>query len=361
MQSTNHYVVIMAGGLGSRFWPESRAALPKQFLDILGTGQTLIQSTFDRLKPLCPIGNIFIITHHSYKDLVASQLKEMLPDNIITEPSRKNTAPAAAYINSKIHALNPEAKIVLCPADHLITNERVFIENIEKAFDFVTINDAIVTLGIKPTRPDTGYGYIQYNMDETNNGVYKVKTFTEKPNLEIARTFLKSGDFLWNSGMFIWSTATFLQEFRSYLPEMADIFQSVAEFINTPKEEKIIEKIYTQCTSVSIDYGVMEKSQKVYVIPSTFGWSDLGTWESAHTNFEKDNQNNAIHGEKILIVDAQNNYIKIPKNKLAVIQGLDNFIIVDTENVLLICERNKEQEIKDYVADVKRQFGDTYL
>lgn len=351
----------MAGGLGSRFWPESRTQLPKQFLDILGTGKTLIQSTYERIKPLCPIGNIFIITHHSYRDLVAAQLKEMLPDNIITEPSRKNTAPAAAYITTKIHALNPDANIILCPADHLITNEASFIDAILKGISFIESQDALVTLGIKPTRPDTGYGYIQYNVDDSVQGVHKVKTFTEKPNLEIARTFLKSGDFLWNSGMFIWKATFFLAEFKQYLPEMSDTFSSVLEYLNTPKEENIIEKIYTQCTSVSIDYGVMEKSKHVYVIPSNFGWSDLGTWESAHANFTKDTNNNALHGDKILLIEAQNNFIKINKDKLAVIQGLDNYIIVDTDNVLLICERSKEQEIKDYVNDVKRLFGDFYL
>lgn len=361
MEQSNNYVVIIAGGVGSRFWPESRQNLPKQFLDILGTGYSLIQSTFHRVKSLCPPDHIYVVTHESYKSLMKEHLDELPEENIVCEPSRKNTAPASAYITYKIFAKNPDANLVICPSDHLIFNEALFLEAISKGLDYVTRHDAIVTLGIRPTRPDTGYGYIQYETNQVTEGIHKVITFTEKPNLELARTFLKSGDFLWNSGMFMWNVNTFIRVFREHLPEMAEIFDKALHVLNTEKEKKVIHNIYSQCTNISIDYGIMEKISNAYIIPSRFGWSDIGTWESAYEYSEKDYESNAILAENALLIEASNNYIKIPQDKLAVIQGLDNYIVIDTPNVLLICERRNEQEIKEYVAEIKRKYGETFL
>ncbi len=357
----NNYVAIMAGGIGSRFWPESRQRLPKQFLDLLGTGHTLIQWTYKRFTSICPPENIFIITHESYLDIVKEQLPELDPKNIIAEPYRKNTAPSAAFIVHKIYALNPKANIILSPADHLILNERDFERHAFEALDFVGHNDVLLTLGIRPTRPDTGYGYIQYTQGEEGEKFFKVKTFTEKPNLELARTFLKSGDFLWNSGIFVWNAATIIQAFEKHLPELNEIFVQAKDVFNTPKEEKAMERIYTQCTNISIDYGIMEKAQNVYVLPAHFGWSDLGTWETAYEHSEKDYLGNAVYGDQVMVIDASECMIKAPKDKLVVVQGLEQFIVIDTEEILLICERNREQQIKDYVAEVKRMKGEHYL
>lgn len=317
----NNYVAIMAGGIGSRFWPESRQKLPKQFLDLLGTGKTLIQWTYHRFNAICPKENIFVITHESYVDIVRQQLPDLNPDNIIGEPYRKNTAPSAAFIAHKIYNLNPKANIILSPADHLILNEREFERNAFDALDFVGHNDVLLTLGIRPTRPDTGYGYIQYTKKDDGDKYFKVKTFTEKPNLELARTFLKSGDFLWNSGIFVWNAATILTAFEKYLPELNEIFVQARDVYNTPKEAKSMERIYTQCTNISIDYGIMEKAQNVYVMPTFFGWSDLGTWETAYEHSEKDYLGNAVYGDQVMIIDASECMIKTPKGKLVVVQG----------------------------------------
>lgn len=362
MEASNHFVVIFAGGVGSRFWPESRQNLPKQFLDILGTGHSLIQATFNRAKHICPIENIFVVTHKDYKDLVKEHLTELPEQNIVAEPFRKNTAPAAALITYKIKRINPDAQIVICPSDHLILDEINFVNTLKSALHITLENDYILTLGIQPTRPDTGYGYIQYkNTEDENNELKKVVVFTEKPNLELARTFLKSGDFLWNSGIFIWNTNTFTEAFKKHLPEMADLFERSHEYFNTEKEDEIIEKVYTQCTNISIDYGIMEKVQNAYVIPSKFGWSDLGTWGSAYEYSQKDSDNNAINGNCILTIDSTDNYIKVPKDKLTIIQGLSNYIIVDTAQVLLITERHNEQDIKEYVNEIKKIYGDKFL
>lgn len=361
MEQSNNFVVILAGGIGSRFWPESRQDLPKQFLDILGTGYSLIQATFHRVKAICPTQNIFVVTHESYKHLIQDHLPELPVENIVAEPFRKNTAPAAAYISYKIFAQNPNANIAICPSDHLILNEASFVSTIQKGLEYAATHPVIITLGIQPTRPDTGYGYIQYNTQAEDNNIHKVITFTEKPNLDLARTFLKSGDFLWNSGMFIWNVNTFIQEFKRFLPEMAEVFDKALKFFNTRDEAELIGHIYSQCANVSIDYGIMEKVTNAYIIPSNFGWSDLGTWESAYEHAHKDNHGNAINCKQALVMDANNNYIKAQKEKLVVLQGLDDFIIVDTDRVLLICERRNEQEIKEYVAEIKRKYGETYL
>jgi len=278
----------------------------------------------------------------------------------LSEPSRKNTAPCAAYIAHKLFALNPDANIIMSPADHLIFDDRKFERDIIDALDFVSRNNVLVTLGIKPTRPDTGYGYIQFDTNKNIDRFYQVKTFTEKPSHELAETFIRSGDFLWNAGIFVWNVKTILSELHKYLPEMNDVFAQVNSY-NTPNEHSDIEKVYPQCTNISIDYGIMEKAKNVHVVPSYFGWCDLGTWNSAYDNAEKDYLGNAVFGKNVMIVDASQCMIKAPDKKLVVLQGLENFIVVDTDDVLLICERNREQQIKDYVAEVKRNKGDKFL
>jgi mannose-1-phosphate guanylyltransferase len=357
----NNYVGVMAGGIGSRFWPESRTSYPKQFLDILGTGKSLIQWTHHRFKNICPPENIYFITHQAYLETLKAQIPELPEHNIITEPSRKNTAPCAAYFAHKIMALNPDANIILSPADHLIMDEHSFESTTLEALDFVSKHDALLTMGIKPTRPDTGYGYIQYDMDEQIEKVFRVRTFTEKPSLELAQTFLKSGDFLWNSGIFVWNVRTVMKSLEKYMPELHEVFLQATDFYNTPRETEIISELYAQCTNISIDYGIMEKAKNVFVIPANFGWCDLGTWESAYENSEKDYLGNAVYGKNVMVVDATECMIKAPTEKLVVIQGLENFIVIDTPDVLLICERSREQQIKEYVAEVKRNKGDKYL
>ncbi|MGN6508842.1 MAG: mannose-1-phosphate guanylyltransferase [Chitinophaga sp.] len=355
------YVAIMAGGIGSRFWPYSRTDFPKQFLDILNTGKTLLQWTYERFTQFIPEENIYIVTHHQYAGTVAKQLPGLPADNIVSEPSRKNTAPCVAYISHKIHKKDPKASIVCAPADHLIMDPTSFTSTCLNALLFAQKNNALLTLGIKPTRPDTGYGYIQYETEQVADNVYKVKTFTEKPNLELAKTFLKSGDFLWNAGIFVWNSKSILQAFAEHLPEMDELFVAEKEVLNTPKEKDVIERIYSQCTNLSIDYGIMEKAENVYVIPSNFGWSDLGTWASAYENLEKDYLGNAVQGKNVMVIDASNCMVKAPNDKLVLLQGLEDMIVIDTSDVLLICKKQNEQQIKEYVAEVKRHKGDKYM
>lgn len=361
MSIQNNYVAIMAGGIGSRFWPISRTQYPKQFLDILGTGRTLLQWTYSRFKDICPPENIYFITNHGYVSLIKEQLPELNEAQIMSEPSRKNTAACAAYFAHKIHALNPKANIIMTPADHLILDERAFERSMFEGLDFVKNNNALLTLGIKPTRPDTGYGYIQFNQKKSIDQVFKVKTFTEKPTLDIARAFLKSGDFLWNAGIFLWNAQTIIDAFAKYLPELNDIFAELKDHYNSPKEYAEIEKAYPLCPNTSIDYAVMEKADNVFVAPAQFGWSDLGTWESAYENSQKDYLGNAVHGNNVIVIDASECMVKAPENKLVLLQGLEQFIVIDTPDVLMICERSKEQHIKEYVAEIKRNKGDKYL
>lgn len=351
----------MAGGIGSRFWPESRTSLPKQFLDILGTGKSLIQWTYQRFLHICPKENIYFITNHSYISTLKAQIPEIDDRNIISEPSRKNTAPCAAYFAHKMMAMNPDANIILSPADHLIMDERSFEHTTLEALDFVSKHNALLTLGIKPTRPDTGYGYIQYDTEDEISKVYRVKTFTEKPSLELAQTFLRSGDFLWNSGIFVWNVRTIMEALEKHLPEMHEVFMQAKDVYNTPEEEAVISELYAHCTNISIDYGIMEKAKNVYVIPSYFGWCDLGTWESAYENSDKDYLGNAVYGNNVMVIDATECMVKAPADKLVVLQGLEQCIVIDTPDVLLICERSREQQIKEYVAEVKRNKGDRFL
>jgi mannose-1-phosphate guanylyltransferase len=351
----------MAGGIGSRFWPSSRSSYPKQFLDILNTGKSLIQWTYDRYADFIPAENIFVVTTEQYVDITKEHLPNLKPENILAEPSRKNTAPCIAYISFKLMQLDPEASLIVAPSDHLILDNENFRRITLQALDFVGHIKALVTLGIKPTHPNTGYGYIQHATVPVADGIYKVKTFTEKPNLELARTFLASGDFLWNAGIFVWQVKTLMKAFEMYQPEMFELFDNEKEHFNTGEEKNAIHRIYPLCTNVSIDFAIMEKADNVYVIPSSFGWSDLGTWNSAYDNLEKDYLGNAVAGDNVIVIDATKCMVSMPKDKLLLLQGVDDCIIVDTPDVLLICKKDKEQHIKEYVAEVKRNKGDRYL
>lgn len=359
----NYYCVIMAGGIGSRFWPLSKTSKPKQYLDILGTGKTFIQETFSRFEKICPVENIYIVTNANYKDITLEQLPQIKADQLILEPARKNTAPCIAYASYKIQKINPNATIVVAPSDHLILKQDEFINVINKGLDFAEKNNSLLTLGIKPSRPETGYGYIQINSEEITFAydIHKVKTFTEKPNLDLAKVFFESGEFYWNSGIFIWSVTCILEAFENYLPDINYSFKNKYETLNTPAELYAIQTIYSECKNISIDFGVMEKADNVYVLCSDFGWSDIGTWGSLYENCAKDENKNAINSDNIFIYDTSNCLINIPKEKLVVIQGLDDYVVAEADNVLLICKREKEQEIKQYVNDVKREKGESYI
>ena len=356
-----HFVAIMAGGIGSRFWPMSRQNFPKQFLDILGTGKTLVQDTYNRFANFIPAENIYIVTSAEYKDIIKKQLPQLPEENILCEPSRKNTAPCIAYIAYKLNQKHPKGNLICAPADHLITDTTGFTKVCLEAMSFVNKHNAFITLGITPSYPNTGYGYIQHEQQPVTDNVYKVKTFTEKPNTELAQTFIASGDFLWNAGIFVWQVQNIVKAFEKYLPEMAEVFAAEKMLFNTEKETEAVERIYPQCTNISIDFGIMEKADNVYIIPSSFGWSDLGTWNSAYENMHKDYLENAVSGNHVIVFDSYKNMIHAEKNKLVVMQGLEDYIVVDTKDVLLICKKEKEQEIKEYVAEVKRNKGEKYL
>ncbi|MEO6221087.1 MAG: mannose-1-phosphate guanylyltransferase [Ginsengibacter sp.] len=357
----NNYVVIMAGGIGSRFWPVSRMNYPKQFLDILNLGKTLIQATYDRFAQYIPPENIYVVTSLQYKEIVAKQLPSLKPENILGEPSRKNTAPCIAYISYKLNQLNPESNLICAPADHLIMDDTAFKKVSLDALEFTEKNNALVTLGIKPLSPNTGYGYIQYEQFSVTENIYKVKTFTEKPDLELAQNFLMSGDFLWNAGIFVWRTKSIILAFKKYLPEIHEVFDGAKKALITQDEQEVINLIYPLCVNISVDYGILEKADNVYVIPSSFGWSDLGTWGSAYENLKKDYYDNAVAGNNTLLFDSTKNVVHADNNKLILLQGLDDFIIVDTADVLLVCKKDKEQHIKEYVSEVKRNKGEKFL
>ena len=352
----------MAGGIGSRFWPISRSSHPKQFIDILGTGKTLIQNTYERFLKVCPKENIYVVTNENYTKLVKQQLPEMADGQILTEPVMRNTAPCVAYGCFKIESLNPEAVIVVAPSDQQILDEDAFVISIEKSLQTAASTDNLITLGIKPSRPDTGYGYIQYTDQTINQDFHKVKTFTEKPTLEIAKTFIQSGDFLWNAGIFVWSAKAIVKAFGRHLPEMHEIFSEARPVYNTEEEKNHIHKAYQQCINISIDYGIMEKADNVYVLPSAFGWSDLGTWASIYDLAEKDYVGNVvIPSEKVIMYDSSNCMVNVPGEKLVILQGLHDFIVVESNNTLLICPRDQEQNVKQVVADVKAKFGTKFI
>ena len=363
-QQNNRFCIIMAGGVGARFWPMSRTSHPKQFIDILGTGKTLIQQTFERFLRLCPKENIFIVTNGIYKDLVLDQLEGITEKQVLCEPARRNTAPCIAYANYRIREINPEAITVVAPSDHIILKEDDFARDLEIAMEAAEKNDWLLTLGIEPSRPDTGYGYIQYNNEvpvESEERIKKVKTFTEKPDLELAQQFLESGDFLWNSGIFVWSLKSIMNSFDAHLKDVSDIFKEGAGKYDTPEEEDFIEKAYSVCRNISIDYGVMEKATNVYVLASDFGWSDLGTWGSLYDIRSKDENKNAIVGKNVLTYDTKGCIVNMPKDKLVVLQGLEDYIVVEDEDALLICKKEDEQQIREIVNDVKVNKGEKFV
>lgn len=330
-------------------------------MDILNTGKSLIRWTYERYAAFIPNENIYIVTSDEYVSIVHEQLPELPIENILAEPSRKNTAPCVAYISYKLLQKDPEAALIVAPSDHMILDTDAFRSITTKALDFVTQIKSLVTLGIKPTHPNTGYGYIQHEALAAGDGIYKVKTFTEKPNLELAKTFLSSGDFLWNAGIFVWQVKNVMKAFEKYQPEMYELFDNEKANFNTANEKDAINRIYPLCTNVSIDFAIMEKADNVFVIPSSFGWSDLGTWNSAYDNLDKDYLGNAVASENVIVIDATRCMISAPHDKLVLIQGIDDCIIVDTKDVLMICKKEKEQAIKEYVAEVKRNKGDRYL
>ena len=359
-----NYCVIMAGGVGSRFWPLSRQAKPKQFLDILGTGRTLIQQTFDRFAAFIPVENFLIVTSVRYKDLVMEQLPQLKKDQVLLEPLRRNTAPCVAYAAYKIKSVNPEANLIVAPSDHLIIKEEEFIRQIQNGIEFVEANNALLTLGIKPSRPETGYGYIQVKEKVSFNqldNLYEVKTFTEKPNLDMAKIFLESGEFFWNSGIFLWSLASIIKAFEKYLPDVSSLFAKGIKLYNTEDEVHFINKTYSECQGISIDYGVMEKAKNVYVLTADFGWSDLGTWGSLYDNKEKDTNGNVIQGENVLVYDSRNCIINLSNEKVGVLQGLDGFIVAESNDTLMICRKEDEQQIKQFVTDVRIQKGESLV
>jgi mannose-1-phosphate guanylyltransferase len=350
--NTNYYAILMAGGVGSRFWPVSTAEFPKQFHDMLGSGDTLIQKTFSRLSKLIPVENIYILTNERYNNLVLEQLPIVKQAQVLLEPAMRNTAPCILYASLKIQKLNPNAVMVVAPSDHWIEDEVTFSDNLKQCFDFCSNEDALMTLGIKPTFPNTGFGYIEYDKSD-ENPIKSVSQFREKPDYETAKSFLTSGNFLWNGGIFIWSVKSILQAFEKFQPQMNSLFLKGFESYNTYSETTFINENYADAENVSIDYAILEKAKNVYVLPATFDWNDLGTWGSLHEKLDKDESNNAVVNATVLLKNASSNIISTSKDKLVIIDGLEDFIVVDKDNVLLIYPKSKEQEIKGIVASLK--------
>tara|TARA_R110001606_G_scaffold164188_3_gene308526 strand:+ start:137 stop:1213 length:1077 start_codon:yes stop_codon:yes gene_type:complete len=355
----NYYAVIMAGGVGSRFWPVSTQEYPKQFHDILGTGKSLLQQTFDRIQHLIPSKNILIATNARYNELVLEQLPKVKQQQVLLEPAMRNTAPCILWSALKIYHQNPDAVLLIAPSDHWIENETEFLKNIETSFKACAENDILMTLGIQPNSPNTGYGYIQF--EETDAEIKKVKQFTEKPDLETATTFLNSGDYLWNAGIFVWSAKSIIAAFEKYLPEMMHLFNQNPQIWNTDLETDFINKNYERAENISIDFGIMERANNVQILPVDFGWNDLGTWGSLYQKLEKDSQENAVVGAEIIFRDANRNMVKTQSGKRVVIQGLHDFIVVEEDNVLLICPKSAEQDIKEITSEVKNTFGEDYV
>lgn len=339
----------MAGGVGSRFWPVSTTDFPKQFHDMLGSGDTLIQKTFSRLAKLIPAENILILTNERYNGLVLEQLPMVKQDQVLLEPAMRNTAPCILYASLKIQKMNPEAVMVVAPSDHWIEDEDEFANNLQQCFDFCQKENALMTLGIQPTFPNTGFGYIEFDENDSNP-IKKVNQFREKPDYETAKSFLEAGNFLWNGGIFIWSAQSITAAFEKFQPQMNALFQQGMEIYNTSNEKQFIFDNYSKAENISIDYAVMEKADNVYVLPATFDWNDLGTWGSLHEKLDKDDQNNAVVNATVILENASNNIIRSDAKKLVVIDGLDDYIIVDNENVLMIYPKSKEQDIKKITA-----------
>ncbi len=354
----NYYAVIMAGGIGSRFWPISTQEYPKQFHDILGTGQSLLQRTYQRVEKLIPSENILIATNERYDDLVLNQLEKVSANNVLLEPAMRNTAPCILYAALKIYNQNPDAVMLVAPSDHWIDNENEFINNIETSFTACSKADILMTLGIQPNSPNTGYGYIQFN--QTSTEIKTVKNFTEKPNLEKAQQFLNSGDYLWNAGIFVWSAKNIIKAFEKSLPKMVAIFKAGNDCWNTESEKTFIKENYEKSENISIDFGIMENANNVHVLPVDFGWNDLGTWGSLYDKLEKDTQQNAVVGAETIFRDAHGNMVKTQSGKRVVIQGLKDFIVVENEDVIMICPKSAEQDIKEITAEVKTTFGSDF-
>jgi len=361
----NYYCVIMAGGIGSRFWPLSRARYPKQFIDILGVGKSLLQQTYGRFSTIIPDENIYVVTNEEYGDIVSEQLPGIPEENILREPFRRNTAPCIDYANFRIAQKNPEAQIIVAPSDHLIIKEEEFISCVSKGLEFVEENNALLTLGIQPSRPETGYGYIQAVQKPLKGyetlSLRKVKTFTEKPDLELARVFFESGEFYWNAGIFFWSLPVIMKSFEQHLPEVHFSFRNGKSLYGTEKESDFIRETYENCRNISIDYGIMEKAENVYVLSSDFGWSDLGTWGSLYEQLPMDSEGNAIRGKNVFLYDSSGNIVNVPNEKIVLLQGLDGYIVVESENTLLICKKEEEQRIKEFVNDIRAQLGEEYI
>lgn len=355
------YVVIMAGGIGSRFWPVSRTDYPKQFLDILGTGETLIQQTFKRFEKLAPVENIFVVTSTDYTGIVEKQLPAIPRENILSEPQRKNTGPCIAYASFKILQRDANASIIVAPADHLILDQPEFEAVCTQALQFVDSHDALLTIGITPSYANTGYGYIQFNQEVFQPGIHKVITFTEKPDAQRAKQFVSSGEYLWNSGIFVWKARSIINSIEKNLGDLYQLFKEKQSWLGTSFERLMISDLYEVCENISIDVGVMEKAENVYIIPASFRWSDLGTWNSAYENMGKDVRENAVAGNGVLVIDTAQCVVHASDEKLVVLQGLQNYIVVDTTDVLLICQKEREQDIKNYVSEVKKLKGERYL
>lgn len=355
----DNFCVIMAGGVGSRFWPASRNDKPKQFLDFFGTGRSLLQMTFDRFRKVVPVENILIASNLIYRDMVLEQLPELKPEQVLLEPARRNTAPCICYAINRIKTISDKANIIVAPSDHLILKENDFLETIKQGLDFVEKNNNLLTLGIKPSRPDTGYGYIQ--IAEGEGDLRKVKTFTEKPNLELAKVFVESGEFFWNAGIFLWNLQTIDQAFKSLLPDMAQKFEEGANVYGTEKEQAFINEAYPSVQNISIDYGIMEKAPNVNVLSAEFGWSDLGTWGSLYDLSPKDKQRNATLKCQAVYYESENNIVTLPNGKLAVIEGLNDYIVSEADDVLLICRKDSEQHIRQIVNDITMNFGGKFI
>ncbi len=356
----NRYCVIMCGGVGSRFWPFSKAAKPKQFIDFFGTGRSLLQTAFDRMQGIVPIDNIILLTNENYESLIIEQLPEIKRDQILLEPARRNTAPCIAWAAHHIKAINPDAKMMVAPSDHLIINVERFKDSVIKAFDFIETRDALVTMGIKPSRPETGYGYIQVG-EPVEGNFSTVKTFTEKPNEDLARVFLESGEFFWNSGMFFWSADSIIKALNDCAPDVNTVFKQGQSYFGTPDEREFINANFAACPSISIDFAVMEKAPNVYVETVDFGWNDLGTWRSLYDHSPKNKDGNVTQNCKALMYNSHNNIVAVKGDKLIVASGLEGYIVADVDDALLIVPLEEEQKIKQYVNDMKSKFGDKYL
>ena len=356
--NNNTFCVIMAGGIGSRFWPMSRKHMPKQFLDILGTGKSFIRATFERFLPLVPVENFYVVTNTMYKDLVLEHIPELDPKQVLCEPIRRNTAPCIAYAAYTLQKEHPNANMIVTPSDHLILNEVDFHAIIKECLEYAENNDALMTVGIRPSRAETGYGYIQKS---NNDLISRVKCFTEKPHLELAQTFVECGEFFWNSGIFIWTVENIIKAFEKHLPDHHALFEAAKDDIGTEREQKALEQVFSESKSISVDYGIMEKADNVYVRCGDFGWSDVGTWSSVYQLSRKDRYANTKSHEGCYTYNTRSSIISVPKDKIAVVNGLRDYIVVDTDDVLMICPRSEEQSIKMYIDDVKFDGGEKHI